>query len=152
MAGKVAPDAGVGKVPHDVGVGKMVGGALGGSLLGLKQVQEQQQSLAGAVWSGRLWMEEGVAERAAARCDQVVDELNEWLFDTDALTRRRAFGANADGEASAARFVRAGQDYVAVMTGARGVFEKMAATFRAAGRTAAQAEDANRQTFSGGEQ
>ena len=61
-------------------------GELGGTLGALT---EQQSDLEAAVESGQLWMEAGVAERAAARCEQAVDELRTWLGDTRALTERR---------------------------------------------------------------
>ena len=48
-------------------------GELGGTLGALT---EQQSDLEAAVESGQLWMEAGVAERAAARCEQAVDELH----------------------------------------------------------------------------
>ncbi|MDQ3885783.1 MAG: hypothetical protein M3308_01900, partial [Actinomycetota bacterium] len=65
-------------------------GELGGRLGALT---EQQNNLEAAVASGQLWMEAGVAERAAARCEQAAAELDEWLSDTDELVRRRKFGA-----------------------------------------------------------
>jgi hypothetical protein len=49
-------------------------------------------------------MEAGVAERAAARCDQAVGEINDCLAQAYMLTRTRKFGANEDGEAAAARY------------------------------------------------
>ncbi len=96
-------------------------------------------------------MEAGVAERAAARCEQAAGELDDWLVNTDELVQRRKFGANEDGEAAAARFAAAGQEYVQVIADARNVFLRMADTYRAAGRTMAQAEEAGQQTFGGGE-
>ncbi|MGH3801221.1 MAG: hypothetical protein ACRDTD_13995 [Pseudonocardiaceae bacterium] len=94
-------------------------------------------------------MEVGVAERAAARCDQAVEEINDWLRRADVLTWKRKFGANEDGEAAAARFAQAGQDFIDTMTNARQVFESMAATYRAAGRTVTEADVANEQMFRG---
>ncbi|MDQ4011514.1 MAG: ESX secretion-associated protein EspG [Actinomycetota bacterium] len=61
----------------------------------------QQTDLQRAVAAGELWMEAGVAERAAARCDQAVEEINDWLARGDRLTWRRKFGANEDGAAAA---------------------------------------------------
>ena len=116
----------------------------------LDGLRQQQSELAAAVESGQLWMEPDVAERAAARCEQAVDELHAWLDDTRALTERRKFGANEDGEAAASRFSQAGQEYVGVMTNARNVFQRMADTYRAAGRAAAQAEESNQQMFGSG--
>ena len=72
-------------------------------------------------------------------------------MDTDALVRRRKFGANEDGEAAAARFAAAGQEYVQVIADARKVFQRMADTYRVAGRTTEQAEQAGQQTFQGGQ-
>jgi hypothetical protein len=37
----------------------------------------QQTDLQRAVAAGELWMDAGVAERAAARCDQAVEEIND---------------------------------------------------------------------------
>ena len=76
----------------------------------LDGLRQQQSELAAAVESGQLWMEADVAERAAARCEQAVDELHAWLDDSRALTERRKFGANEDGEAAASRFAQAGQE------------------------------------------
>jgi len=123
-------------------------GELGGTLGALT---EQQSDLEAAVGSGQLWMEAGVAERAAARCEQAAGELDDWLADTYELVRRRKFGANEDGEAAAARYATAGQEYVQVITDAQSVFLRMADTYRAAGRTMAQVEEAGQQTFRGGE-
>jgi hypothetical protein len=64
----------------------------------------QQTDLQRAVAAGELWMEAGVAERAAARCDQAVGEINDCLAQAYMLTRTRKFGANEDGEAAAARY------------------------------------------------
>ena len=61
----------------------------------------QQTDLQRAVAAGELWMDAGVAERAAARCDQAVEEINDWLARAYMLTRTRKFGANEDGEAAA---------------------------------------------------
>ena len=123
-------------------------GELGGQLGALAG---QQSDLEAAVESGQLWMDADVAERAAARCEQAAGELDDWLADTDELTRRRTFGANEDGEAAAARFAAAGQEYVQVIADARNVFQRMADTYRAAGRTMAQAEETGQQTFRGGQ-
>ncbi len=115
----------------------------------LAGVAAQQTDLQRAVAAGELWMEPGVAERAAARCDQAVEEINEWLRRADVLTWKRKFGANEDGEAAATRFAQAGQDFIDTMTNARRVFENMAATYRAAGRTVTEADAANEQIFGG---
>jgi hypothetical protein len=123
-------------------------GELGGRL---GVLGEQQSDLEAAVESGQLWMDAGVAERAATRCEQAAGELDDWLADTDELVRRRRFGANEDGEAAAARFITAGQEYVQVITDARKVFQRMADTYRVAGRTMTQADEAGEQTFRGGE-
>ncbi|PZS27459.1 MAG: hypothetical protein DLM61_16600 [Pseudonocardiales bacterium] len=42
----------------------------------LAGVAQQQNSLAAAVAAGELWLETGVAERAAARCEQAVREID----------------------------------------------------------------------------
>ena len=63
------------------------------------------------------------------------------------LTRKRKFGANEDGEAAAEAFAQAGREYLATIKNAQGVIANMAATFRAAGRTATEADDAGQQMF-----
>ena len=115
----------------------------------LADVAAQQGSLAAAVAAGELWMEAGVAERAAARCDHAVKELDDSLRDALQLTRSRRFGDNEDGHAAAARFAQAGQDYIATMRKAQQVFRNMAATYRAAGRAVTETEAANEQLFRG---
>jgi hypothetical protein len=115
----------------------------------LAGVAAQQNSLAAAVAAGELWMEAGVAERAAARCEQVIREIDDLLTDAQQLTRRRKFGDNEDGNAAAARFAQAGQDYTDSMMNAQQVFRNMASTYRAAGRTVTAAESANEQMFRG---
>ena len=109
----------------------------------------QQTDLQRAVAAGELWMEAGVAERAAARCDQAVEEINEWLVRADRLAWRRKFGANEDGEAAAARFVQAGQEFIDTMQNAQRVFGNMAATYRAAGRTVTEVDVAGQRLFQG---
>ncbi|MGH3936888.1 MAG: hypothetical protein ACRDS1_18210 [Pseudonocardiaceae bacterium] len=107
----------------------------------------EQTDLQRAVAAGELWMEAGVAERAAARCDQAVEEIDQWLNSADRLSQKRKFGDNEDGEATAARFVQAGQDFIDTMKNAQRVFAKMAATYRAAGRTVTDADAAGQQLF-----
>ena len=109
----------------------------------------QQTDLQRAVAAGELWMEAGVAERAAARCNQAVEEIDQWLNDARRLTRKRKFGANEDGEAAAARFVQAGQEFIDTMQNAQRVFGNMAATYRAAGRTVTEADVAGQRLFQG---
>ncbi len=118
----------------------------GGQLDGVAQ---QQNTLAAAVAAGELWLESGVAERAAARCEQAVREIDKLCRDAHQLTRKRKFGDNADGHAAAARFAQAGQDYIDTMRNAQQVFKNMAATYRAAGRTVTEADAANEQMFRG---
>ncbi len=113
----------------------------------LAGVVQQQNSLAAAVAAGELWMEVGVAERAAARCDQAVRDIDDLVYDARELTRLRKFGANEDGQAAAARFAQAGQDYIDTMRNAQKVFANMAATYRAAGRTVTEVDAANEQMF-----
>ncbi|MGH3812258.1 MAG: hypothetical protein ACRDUV_07340 [Pseudonocardiaceae bacterium] len=115
----------------------------------LAGVAARQTDLQRAVAAGELWMEVGVAERAAARCDQAVEEIDEWLRNARQLTRRRKFGANEDGEAAAARFAQAGQEFIDTMKNAQRVFANMAATYRAAGRTVSEADAASQQMFRG---
>ncbi|OLE25664.1 MAG: hypothetical protein AUG49_10205 [Catenulispora sp. 13_1_20CM_3_70_7] len=115
----------------------------------LADIAAQQNSLAAAVASGELWMEAGVAERAAARCDQAVRELDDSLAGAHELTRLRKFGDNEDGRAAAARFAQAGVDYIATMRQVQEGFRNMAAAYRAAGRTAVETEAANEQLFRG---
>lgn len=109
----------------------------------------QQTDLQAAVASGELWMEGGVAESAAARCDQAVKDLNDSLASVDQIVRLRKFGDNEDGLAAANRFVEAGREYITMMEDARTVIENMAATYRAAGRTVAEADAAGQEAFQG---
>lgn len=118
----------------------------------LAAIDQQQQGLQAAVAAGELWMEADVAERAAACCDRQVAEFTRILAGTYVLTTERKFGDNDVGNGTAARFARAGEEYVAVLQHARGVFIRMAATYRDAGRAAAGAEEANQQLFRGGGQ
>ncbi|MGH3636970.1 MAG: hypothetical protein ACRDS0_36040 [Pseudonocardiaceae bacterium] len=118
----------------------------GGQLAGVAQ---QQNSLAAAVAAGELWLESGVAERAAARCEQAVEDLDQWLSSAHRLTRLRKFGDNEDGHAAAERFAQAGEEYIATMKNAQQVFKNMAAIYRAAGRTVTEADTANEQMFRG---
>ncbi|MDQ3825679.1 MAG: hypothetical protein M3319_05375 [Actinomycetota bacterium] len=113
----------------------------------LVDVAAQQNSLAAAVAAGELWMDGDVAERAAARCEEAVKELDDSLAGAEKLTRLRKFGDNEDGRAAAERFAQAGVDYIATMRKAQQVFKNMAATYRAAGRTVAETEAANEQLF-----
>ena len=115
----------------------------------LAGVAQQQFGLRAAVDAGELWMDADVAERAAARCDQAVEELDHWLIRAHELTVRRKFGDNEDGNAAAERFVQAGHEFIATMRNAQQIFANMAATFRAAGRTVAKADEAGRQMFRG---
>ena len=45
----------------------------------LAGIAQQHASLRAAVDAGELWMDADVAERAAARCDQAVRDLEDWL-------------------------------------------------------------------------
>lgn len=98
-------------------------------------------------------MEPGVAERAAVRCEQQIDEVDQMIYDLRPLARERTFGDNADGRAVAAAFKDAavtGENSVeGVLRNSQDVLRNMAATYRAAGRAAAQAEQANQQMFQG---
>jgi hypothetical protein len=115
----------------------------------LADITAQQNSLAAAVAAGELWMDAGVAERAAARCDQAVEELDRSLRGAAKLTRLRKFGDNEDGRAAAERFAHAGRDYIVTMRHVQQVFRNMAATYRAAGRTVADTEAVNEGLFRG---
>jgi hypothetical protein len=115
----------------------------------LASVMQQQTSLAAAVAAGELWMEAGVAERAAARCDQAVDEIDDLLRYARWLTQRVQFGNNADGNAAAARFAQAGLDYIDTMRNAQQVFANMAKTYRSAGQTAIEMDAVSDQMFRG---
>ncbi|MGH3719208.1 MAG: hypothetical protein ACRDRI_10305 [Pseudonocardiaceae bacterium] len=116
----------------------------------VEQADAQQPiSLAAAVAAGDLWLEAGVAERAAQRCEQAVREIDDLVHDAQDLTRKRKFGDNEDGNAAAERFAQAGHDYIAAMRHAQQVFRNMAATYRAAGRTVTEADAANEQMFRG---
>jgi ABC-type transporter Mla subunit MlaD len=115
----------------------------------LADVGRQQNDLRRAVDSGELWMEAGVAEAAAERCEQTITDIDEWLTSADRLTKRRKFGANDVGDSAAERFGQAGDEIVMVMQNAQQVFANMADTYRAAGRTAAEADAAGGQMFRG---
>jgi hypothetical protein len=106
-------------------------------------------SLVAAVAAGELWMEAGVAESAAARCDRAVEEIDDLLLDADQLIAKRQFGGNGDGRAAAKQFAQAGQDYIDTMMNAQRVFANMAETYRAAGRTITEDDAANEQMFRG---
>ncbi|MGH3601904.1 MAG: hypothetical protein ACRDQH_16775 [Pseudonocardiaceae bacterium] len=54
----------------------------------LAGVAEQQSSLAAAIAAGELWLEAGVAERAAARCDLVVRKIDDLVVKAQGLTRK----------------------------------------------------------------
>jgi uncharacterized protein YukE len=113
----------------------------------LADVAQQQRSLQAAVTAGELWLESGVAERAAQRCEQAVREIDDLLSRADVLTQLRKFGDNEDGRAAAERFAQAGYDYIDTMRNAQRVFTNMAATYRAAGRTVTETDAANEQMF-----
>ena len=115
----------------------------------LAGVVQQQNSLVAAVTKGELWLEASAAERAAARCDQAVDEIDIWLNNSYLLTQQCKFGDNQDGNAAAERFIQVGQEFITAMVNAQQVFRNMAATYRAAGRTVAEADAANEQMFRG---
>ncbi|MFN2534704.1 MAG: hypothetical protein ABR528_05590 [Pseudonocardiaceae bacterium] len=115
----------------------------------LADVAAQQNSLAAAVAAGELWMDGDVAERAAARCDQAVEELDVSLASAVDLTRLRQFGDNEDGRAAAERFAQAGRDYFKTMQKVQEVFRNMAVIYRVAGRAVAETEAANEQLFRG---
>ena len=121
---------------------------------GLAAMQQQQHGLDAAVTAGELWMEPDVAERAAARCEQQIDEVELILDGLRDLDRERKFGDNADGLATAKAFKDAavtGENSVrGVLVKSQDVLRNMAATYRAAGQAAARAEQANQQMFSGG--
>ena len=117
-------------------------------------MQQQQHGLSAAVTAGHLWMEPDVAERAAARCEQQIDEVRSIIFDLQPLERERKFGDNEDGLAAAKAFKDAavtGENSVrGVLVKSQEVLRNMAATYRAAGQAAARAEQANQQMFRGG--
>jgi hypothetical protein len=121
---------------------------------GLAAMQQQQHGLNAAVTAGELWMEPDVAERAAARCEQQIDEVELILDGLRDLDRERKFGDNEDGLATAKAFKDAavtGENSVrGVLVESQEVLRSMAATYRAAGQAAAQAEQANQQMLSGG--
>lgn len=115
----------------------------------LAGVERQQNDLRRAVDAGELWMEAGVAETAAQRCEQAITDIEDWLSQAELLTQRRRFGNNHDGNRAADRFVAAGRDVVSVMRGAQDVFRSMADTYRAAGRTVADADAVGAQALRG---
>ena len=120
---------------------------------GLAAMQQQQHGLSAAVTAGHLWMEPDVAERATARCEQQIEEVESILDGLRDLGQARKFGDNADGRAAAMAFRDAavtGENSVrGVLVKSQEVLRNMAATYRAAGRAATQAEQANQQMFSG---
>jgi hypothetical protein len=120
---------------------------------GLAAMQQQQHGLSAAVTAGELWMEPDVAERAAARCEQQIDEVELILDGLRDLDRERKFGDNEDGLATAKVFKDAavtGENSVrGVLVKSQDVLRSMAATYRAAGQAATQAEQANQQMLSG---
>lgn len=111
----------------------------------LAHVAQKQTDLQRAVASGELWMEAGVADAAAKRCDRTRDEINQWLSEAEQLAELRKFGDNEDGVRAAERYAQAGREVMAVMKDARTVFENMAATYRAAGGLVAITDEANAQ-------
>ncbi|MBV9162883.1 MAG: hypothetical protein JO281_15330 [Pseudonocardiales bacterium] len=113
----------------------------------LAGVVQQPASLAAAVAAGELWMEAGVAERAAQRCDQAVEDIDQWVSSVHRLTQSRKFGANEDGDEAADRFATAAQEYINTIRNAQRVFANMAATYRAAGRTINETDSASEQMF-----
>ncbi len=121
---------------------------------GLAAMQQQQHGLSAAVTAGHLWMEPDVAERAAARCEQQIDEVRSIVFDLQPLERERKFGDNEDGLTTAKAFKDAavnGENSVrGVLVKSQDVLRNMAATYRAAGQAAAQTEQANQQMLRGG--
>lgn len=123
---------------------------------GLAAMQQHQQGLRAAVDAGQLWMEPDVAERAAQRCEQQVAEVDDIIADLRPLGRERMFGDNEDGRAVAEAFrdaaVEGPYSVRGVLMESQEVLRSMAATYRAAGRAAAQAEQANQQMFQGGSQ
>ncbi|MGH3979273.1 MAG: hypothetical protein ACRDRZ_09775, partial [Pseudonocardiaceae bacterium] len=123
---------------------------------GLQQLQQQQQGLKAAVAAGELWMEPDVAERAAARCEQGIDEVDQIIYDLEPLARERKFGKNDHGHQVATAFKDAavtGENSVAgVLRESKDVLRDMAQTFRDAGRAASVAEQANQRMFDGGAQ
>lgn len=112
-------------------------------------INGQQTDLQRAIVAGELWMDADVAKRAAERCDLAAMKITESLDMADQLTWTRRFGNNEDGWAAADRFAQAGREYVAALGKARTVIENMAATYRAAGLAAAQADEVGRQSFRG---
>ena len=115
----------------------------------LAGIAQQHTQLRAAVDAGELWMDADVAERAAARCDQAVRELDQWLIAGRRLTRKCKFGANEDGESAAIAFVQAGGEYLDTIRNAQRVIANIAETFRAAGRTVVAADEAGQQMFRG---
>jgi hypothetical protein len=115
----------------------------------LADVAQQPNSLAAAVATGELWMEAGVAELAAARCDRAVKEINDLLREARDIIRERQFGHNDDGNHAADRFVQAARDYIDTMRNARQVFENMAATYRASGHRVAEDDAVSEQVLRG---
>ena len=71
---------------------------------GLAAMQQQQHGLNAAVTAGDLWMEPDVAERATARCEQQIEEVESILDGLRDLGQARKFGDNADGRAAAMAF------------------------------------------------
>ncbi|MCA1672481.1 MAG: hypothetical protein LC799_09840 [Actinobacteria bacterium] len=118
----------------------------GAQMAGLRQ---QQTDLQRAVAAGELWMEAGVAEAAASRCQQAVEEIDRWFVGAGRLAQKLPFGDNQDGHRVAQRYAQAGEEFIAAMRGAQEVIKSMAITFQAAGRTVAEADAAGEQQFRG---
>jgi len=125
-------------------------GELGKQAGDLAQKQTQLKTeLETAATTGELRMEDGSAERAAARCDQAASDINASLAQTRQFVQKRRFGDNEDGNNAAGRFAHASQEYIAMMEKARTVIQDMASAYRAAGQVVAEADAAGRQTFQG---
>ncbi|MGH3912778.1 MAG: PE domain-containing protein [Pseudonocardiaceae bacterium] len=141
QAGAQAADAGAGW--------SAIGDSFARADAQLVGINGQQTDLQRAVLAGELWLDPDVAESAAKRCDQAVEEITKSLDNADRLTWARRFGDNEDGWAVAERFAQAGREYVAMLEKAQEVVKNMAATYRAAARTVAQADAAGEQMLRG---
>lgn len=114
----------------------------------LERINSQQNTLAQAVGDGKLWMEAGVAERAAAECDELKLDLTDWLDGANVLLERPMYGDNEDGNAMAGAVVECAQALIRRMEGFRDVADRMALTYRKAGGLVEQTEQTNTQNLS----
>ncbi|MGH3979165.1 MAG: hypothetical protein ACRDRZ_09225 [Pseudonocardiaceae bacterium] len=120
----------------------------------LAAFRQEQRGLQAAVAAGELWMEAGVAERAAKRCERGFTEVEEIIDKLRPLGREFRFGENDHGRQVAKAFKNAAvgdhNSVTAVLRESQHVLRDMAQTFREAGRAVEHAERTNEQDLGGG--